>query len=110
MNIPTDRNKGQVSKPNKYRGKKPQNKPSPHLETETDYQVRCTDLEGYTFDLGPIASRKFSRTMKGLELYIGATYSDRCQLAIMAETAATFPNIDMPTITDLGTEQPKTDE
>ena len=27
----------------------------------------------------------------------------------MTETAATFPNIDMPIITDLGTERPKTD-
>ena len=28
LNIPTDRNKGQASKPKKYKGKKPRNKPS----------------------------------------------------------------------------------
>ena len=47
--------------------------------------------------------------MKELEQYLGATYSDSCQISIMTETAATFPNPDMPTITDLGTELPKTD-
>ena len=36
-------------------------------------------------------------------------YSDSCQPAIMNETAANFPNPDMPTITDLGIERPKTD-
>ena len=44
--------KGQVSKPKKYRGKKQtQNKSSLEPETETDFQGRCTDLEGYAFDL-----------------------------------------------------------
>ena len=66
--IPTDGNKGQPPKPKKYRGKKqPQNKSSLEPETETDFQGRCTDLEGYTFDLGPRASDKFYRTMKELE-------------------------------------------
>ena len=66
--IPTDRNKGQVSKPKKYRGKKQhRNKSSLEPETETDFQGRCTDLEGYTFELGPRASDKFSRTIKELE-------------------------------------------
>ena len=60
-------NKGQSSKPKKYSGNKPQNKPSPDPKTDTDFQVRCTDLEGYTFDLGPRASDKFARTMKELE-------------------------------------------
>ena len=65
LKIPTDRNKVQVSKPNKYRGKKqPQNKPSLEPETETKFQGRCTDWDGYTFDLGPRESDKFSRTMK----------------------------------------------
>ena len=65
LKIPTDRNKGQASNPNKYRSKKqPRNKSSLDLETDTDFQGRCTDLEGYTFDLGPRASEKFSRTMK----------------------------------------------
>ena len=65
LKIPTDRNKVQVSKPKKYRGKKqPRNKSSLEPETKTDFQGRCTDLEGYTFDLGPIASVKLYRTMK----------------------------------------------
>ena len=65
LKIPTDGNKGQVSNPKKYRGKKqPQNKPSLDPETETKFQGRCTDSEGYTFDLGPKAYDKFTRTMK----------------------------------------------
>ena len=64
LNIPTDRNKGQASKTKMYRGKKHQNKPSPEPKTNTDFQGRCTDLEGCTFDLGPIASEKFTITMK----------------------------------------------
>ena len=68
LNIPTDRNKGQASKPKKYRGKKqPLNKPSLEPKTETDFQGRCTDLEVYTFDLGPRAPNRFYRTMKELE-------------------------------------------
>ena len=68
VNIPTERNKVLASNPNKYRGKKqPQNKQSLENETETDLQGRCTDLEGYTFDLGQRASEIFSRTMKELE-------------------------------------------
>ena len=47
--------------------------------------------------------------MKELERYLGAKYSDSCQLAITTETAATFPDPDMPNITDLGTEWPKKD-
>ena len=66
-------------------------------------------MEGYTFDLGPIASEKFARTMKELERYIGTTYSAICHPAIMTESAANFPDPEMPTITELGTERPKTD-
>ena len=47
--------------------------------------------------------------MKDLDQYPGATYSDSCQSAIMAETAATFPNPEMHNITDLGTKRLKTD-
>ena len=47
--------------------------------------------------------------MEELEQYLGATYSDSYQPDIMNETAATFPDPEMPTITDLGTESPKTD-
>ena len=107
--ISTDRNKGQSSNPKKYRGKKYLNKPSLDPKTETGFQGRCTDLEGCTFDLGPRASDKFSRKMKELEWYLRAAYSDSCQPAIMTETAAPLPYPDMPTITDLGTERPKTD-
>ena len=64
LKIPADGNKVQASKPNKYRGKKPWNKPSLGPKTETDFQGGCTDLEGYTFDLGPRASENFARTMK----------------------------------------------
>ena len=67
LNIQIDGNKRQVSKPNKYRGKRTWDKPSPDTKADTDFQVRCTDLEGYTFDLVPIASKIFSRTMKELE-------------------------------------------
>ena len=110
LNILTEENKWQFSKPKKYRGKKqPRNKSSLEPKTETDFQGRCTDLEGYIFDLGPRASYKFSRTMKELERYLGTTYSDSCQPAIMTETAANFPDPDMPTINELGTERPKTD-
>ena len=57
-NIPTDRNRGQASKPKKHRGKKSQNKTKPEPETETDFQGLCTDLEGFTFELGPSAAAK----------------------------------------------------
>ena len=108
MNIPTDGIKGQSSKPNNYRGKKqPQNKPSLDPKTETEFQGRCTDLEGYTFDLGPRAFDKFFRTMKELEQYLGTTYSESCQTDIITETADNFPDPEMPTITDLGIERPK---
>ena len=107
--ILTDGNKGQASKPKKYRDKNPQNKPIPEPETETDFQGRSNDLEGYTFDLVPISSNKFARTMKELDHYLGATYSDSCHPAIITDTVATFPDPDMPTITNLGTKRPKID-
>ena len=109
LKILTDGNKGQASKPKKYRGKKPKNKPSLEHETETDFHCRCSDLEGYTLYLGPKASEKFARTLKELERYLETTYSDICQTAIMTETAANLPYPEIPTITDLGIERPKTD-
>ena len=47
--------------------------------------------------------------MKELEQYLITTYSDSFQSAIMTETADNFPNPEMPTITVLGIERPKTD-
>ena len=82
LKIPTDRNKGQSSKPKKYRGKKPRNRPILNSKDETDFQVWCTDLEGYTFYLGPRAPETFARTIKELERYLGVTYSDSFQPAI----------------------------
>ena len=106
--IPIDGNKGHASNPNKYRGNKPWNKPSQEPKYETNFQGQCTDLEGYIFDLGPRASNKFARTMKELNWYLGATYSDSLDPSIMDDTAATITDLEMPTITDLGTECPKT--
>ena len=52
LKIMTEGNKGQAFNTKKYRGKKqPRNKSSLEPETETDFQGRCTDQEGYTFDL-----------------------------------------------------------
>ena len=104
-----DRKKGQESKSKKYRGKKPQNKTSPEPEAETDLQGRFADLEGCTFDLGPRAPETFTRTMKELERYLGETYSDRCHTSVMTETTATFPDLEIPTMTNLGTERSETD-
>ena len=109
LKTPTEGNKGQASKANKYGGKKPQNKPILEPKTKTDSQGRCTDLEGYTFDLGPWATDKFARTMKELEIYPRTIYSESCQPDIMTETAANFPDPEMPTITELGIERPKID-
>ena len=107
--IPANGNKVKYSKPKNYRGEKPQNKPSPDPEFETDFQGRCTDLKGYTFDLGPRVSDKSARTNKELERYLWGTYSEIFQPAIMTETSATLIDPEMPTITDLGTKCPKTD-
>ena len=60
LKITTKGNKLQSYKTKKYRGKKHQNNTSPDPETETDFQVRCTDLEGDTFDLGSRAFEKNS--------------------------------------------------
>ena len=108
--IPNNGKKEQASNPKKYIGKKqPQNKPILKPKTDTDFQVQCTDLEGYTFDLGPRASDEFPRTMKELERYLVTMYSDIYQPEIMTETATNFPDPEMPTITDLVIELPKTD-
>ena len=46
LNILTYRNKRKPPNPKKNRGNKPQNKSSLKPKTETDFQGRCTDLEG----------------------------------------------------------------
>ena len=107
--IPTDGGKGKSSNTKNYRVKKTWNKPSLDPKANTDFQGWCTDLEGYTFDLGPRASDKFAQTIKEMERYLGSIYSDICQPAIITETTATSPEPRMPTITDLGTNRPKTD-
>ena len=46
--------------------------------------------------------------MKELERYLGATYSNICQPAIMAETPGALPKPEMPTIvTDTVSECPQ---
>ena len=106
----TDGNKGKASKPKNYRGKKPQNNPSPDPKSETNFKGRYNDLEGYILYLGPRVSEKFTRTMKKMEQYFGVTCSYICQTDIMTETTATFPDPDITkTIPDSGTERPKTD-
>ena len=70
----------------------------PELEAKTDCKHRQSELEGCIFDIGPIASDKFARTMKDLEWYIEATYIYSCQPAIMTKTPETFPDPEMSTI------------
>ena len=82
----------------------------PELKYEIDFKGQCSDLEGYIFDLGPIASDKFYRMMKEMERYLGITYRNRCQIAIINKTPDTFPNLEIPTIIPAtGVECPKTD-
>ena len=80
-------NKGQESKTKRYRDKKTRTKiQGPKLEADTNFKSWCSGLEGYIFDLGPIASDKFARAMKDLERYLGVNYINICQTAIMNET------------------------
>ena len=109
-NNSTDRNNDQSSNTMKYSGKKPQNKPSLEPKEKTNLKVRWNYLERYIFDLGLRASKKFSGTMKELEWYLGATYIDIWQPAIMNKTPDTFPNPDILTIIpDSGIERHKKD-
>ena len=59
FNIPNYGGKRQASNTKKYRVKKPRNKPILEHKSETDFQGRCTDSEGYIFDLGTRALNKF---------------------------------------------------
>ena len=68
LNNLTDENKGQAPNPKKYIGKNTQTKSQdPDIKSKNDFKGRCSDLEGYIFDLGPRASDKFSRKMKDLD-------------------------------------------
>ena len=83
------------------------------LEAETNFKGRCSDLEGSgsIFDIGMRSLDIFSRTMKELERYLGSTYSNICQMAIITETTETSPNPEMPTITpDTGAKHPNADK
>ena len=52
---------------------------------------------------------KFIRKLKELDQYLGATYINNCEPAIMIETPDIFPEPDMPKIIlDTGVEHPKT--
>ena len=76
----------------------------------TNLKGRYSDQEGYIFNLGLISSDKFTSTTKDLEWYLGETYNNSYQPAIMTETPANFPIPEMATnIPDMGTERPKTD-
>ena len=83
----TDKKKLQASNPKRYRGKKTRTKTQgSELESNTNFRCRRSDLEGYIFDIGPIASDKFARKMKELDWYLESTYSDSYQPSIMTKT------------------------
>ena len=68
----TYEHKGKWPKTNMYWVKKTQTKTQGlELKAETNSKGRCSNQEGYIFNLGPRASYKFARTMKELEQYIG---------------------------------------
>ena len=95
----TVNNKGQESKPKSYIGKKTRTKTQgTELKSNNDFKGWCSDLEDYIFDVGSRASEKLARTMKELERYLGAIYSNICHPDIMTNTPSTFPNPEIPTI------------
>ena len=106
----TDEIKRQASKPKIYRGNKMQTKiQGLEIEANTNFKVQWSVSESYIFNLRPRASDKFTRKIKELERYLGATYSDNLQPAIMIETPETLPDSDMPTIIpDMGVKHLKT--
>ena len=70
----TDKHKGKAPKTKRYRGNKTRTKTQdPEIEDKTNFKGQCTDLEGYIFNLSPRDLDKFSRIMKELEGYLGAT-------------------------------------
>ena len=62
------------------------------IESNTNFKGQYSDLEDYIFDFGPRAYDKFSRTMKDMYCYLGATYSDSCQPVIVTKIPVTLPN------------------
>ena len=87
----TDKNKEQSPKTKSNRGKKTRTKShGPELEAETNFKGRFSDLEGYIFDIGPIASDNFTRTMKDMERYIDVTYKYSYKPSITNNTPAKF--------------------
>ena len=73
-NNSTDENKKQSTKPKRYRGNKYRTKSQgPEIKSKTNFNGQGRDLEGYIFDFGPRALDRFTRTMKEMERYLGAT-------------------------------------
>ena len=105
-----DKNKGELPNSKKYRGKNTWTKSQgPERKAKTDFKGWFIDLDGYILDPGRRASDKFSRTMKEMYSYNGATHINSCQPAIITETPDTFPDPYIPTIIpDTGVERPKT--
>ena len=64
--------------PKRCRGNKTHIKTKgPELRVQIYFKVRCSDLEGYVFDIGPRASDKFYRIMKELDdIYTQRTLID----------------------------------
>ena len=102
--------KEQASKPKRYRGKETQTKTQgTKLEAETYFKGQCSDQEGYIFNIEQRESDKCSRTMKDLERYLGETYNNICEPAIMPKTPENSLDPEMQTIIpDMGVERPKT--
>ena len=108
----TDEHKGQATKTKRYRGKNNRTKTQVlELKAETNFKGRCSDLEGYGFELGTRVLEKFARTMKELELYLRENYSDIYQPVIMNKKPVFLPDPEMPTIIPVtGTESTNTDK
>ena len=110
LNKFTNKDEGQSPKFNKYRSKKTLTKyQDTYPKGKINFKGQCSDLEGYIFDLDPIALEKFDKTMKYLGRYLGAVSRNSFQSSIMTDTLNNFTNQNMPTIIpDKGVDQPKT--
>ena len=77
--VSIDESKKQASNPKRYISKKTYTKNQvPELEADTDFKGRCSELEGYVFNIWMIESEKFASKMKELKQYLGTTYSNIC--------------------------------